>query len=291
VDRGVFLLPEEMSLAAGVMIEPLACVIRGQRLAALQPGQSVLVLGSGISGILHIMLARALGAGRILATDVHDYRCEAALRFGAEAVADAREDLPDWVRRQNDGCLADTVIVCAGAPSAFEQALHCVDGAATFTALPPPSRITCFHLPLNEFWRMRSDPALLRNSPLDARGLDLIRLGRVPVGEIITTAPAPGHPEGFHLVAGAARPEGRIEPIAEGIHAPEPPPRRALTEDNRMFLKYVNILSGKRACVAGSPPEGIRRTVGNGTARRPDFPLEKVLDALGRQAVHHSNPL
>lgn len=204
VDRGVFLLPEEMSLAAGVMIEPLACVIRGQRLAGLQPGQSVLVLGSGISGILHIMLARALGAGRILATDVHSYRCEAALRFGAEAVADAREDLPDWVRRQNDGCLAEAVIVCTGVPSAFEQAIRCVDRGGVVLCFATAEPDYLLPVPLNEFWRneIRILPSY-GNSPLDARvAIDLIRLGRVPVEEMIThKLPLGEIQEGFRLVA------------------------------------------------------------------------------------------
>jgi L-iditol 2-dehydrogenase len=204
VDRGVFRLPDGMSFPAAALIEPLACVIRGQRLAGLQPGQSVLVLGSGISGILHIMLARALGAGRILATDVHEYRRTAALRFGAEDVADAREDIPAWVRRVNDGCPADTVIVCAGAPSAFEQALRCVDrggGVLCFATTEPDYLLP---VPLNEFWRneIRILPSY-GNSPLDARvAIDLIRMGRVPVEDMIThRLPLEEIQEGFRLVA------------------------------------------------------------------------------------------
>ena len=81
VDRGVFILPDEISFDEGTFIEPLACVIRGQRFARLQPGQSVLVMGSGISGLLHIALARAIGAGRIIATDINEYRLEAAKKF------------------------------------------------------------------------------------------------------------------------------------------------------------------------------------------------------------------
>ena len=94
VDRGVFVLPDEMSFDEGTFIEPLACVVRGQRMARLQPGQSVLVLGSGISGLLHIALARALGAGRIIATDINEYRLECREKFGADVVIGAREDVP-----------------------------------------------------------------------------------------------------------------------------------------------------------------------------------------------------
>lgn len=85
VDRGVFLLPKEVSFEDGTFIEPLACVVRGQRVARLQPGQSVLILGSGVSGLLHLLLARALGAGRVITTDVNEYRLKAAQKFGADA--------------------------------------------------------------------------------------------------------------------------------------------------------------------------------------------------------------
>ena len=78
VDRGVFILPEEVSFEDGVFIEPLACVLRGQRLAKFRPGQSVFVIGSGISGLLHVALARASGAGRIIASDINEYRLKAA---------------------------------------------------------------------------------------------------------------------------------------------------------------------------------------------------------------------
>jgi len=67
VDRGTFLLPDKVSYEDGTFAEPLACVLRGQRIAKLKPGHSVLVIGSGISGLLHIKLARALGAGKIIA--------------------------------------------------------------------------------------------------------------------------------------------------------------------------------------------------------------------------------
>jgi len=57
VDRGVFLLPKEVSYEEGAFVEPLACVVRGQRTARLKPGQSVLILGSSISGLLHLLMA------------------------------------------------------------------------------------------------------------------------------------------------------------------------------------------------------------------------------------------
>ena len=51
---GVFPLPDEVSYEEATFTEPLACVLRGQRMAGMQSGCSVLVIGSGIAGLLHV---------------------------------------------------------------------------------------------------------------------------------------------------------------------------------------------------------------------------------------------
>ncbi len=188
VDRGLFVLPDAVSLVEGVFIEPLACVIRGQRVAQLKPGQSVLILGSGISGLLHLLLARALGAGRIITTDISEYRMEAARRFGADAVIPATEDVPDQVRQINDGRLADLVIVCTGALSAFNQALQSVDRGGTILCFATTTPDIELSVPINEFWRneIKLMPSYA-NSPHDAAvAIELISAERVPVREMIT---------------------------------------------------------------------------------------------------------
>ena len=188
VDRGVFLLPDEVSYEEGAFIEPLACVVRGQRVARLQPGQTVLVLGSGISGLLHVALARALGGGRIVATDINEYRLTAAQRFGAEVVIRAEEDVPARLRQANEGRLADLVIVCTEAFPAFLQALQSVDRGGTVLFFAPTEPGVDLPVPVNDFWRngITLMPSY-GNSPLDAVvAIELIRAHRVPVHEMIT---------------------------------------------------------------------------------------------------------
>jgi len=188
VDRGTFLLPKEVSYEDGTFIEPLACVLRGQRLAHLKPGQSVLVLGSGISGLLHIKLARALGAGRVYATDINEYRLQAARRFGADAAINAEEDIPSRLKEVNENRLADLVIVCTGAPKAFTQALQSVDrgGAVEFFAPAEPG----INIPISIYGLWSNDITLMTSyaaSPADlAMSLELIRARRVEVHEMIT---------------------------------------------------------------------------------------------------------
>jgi len=188
VDRGTFVLPDEISLEEGVFIEPLACVLRGQRVAQLRPGQNVLILGSGISGLLHVVLARAQGAGRIITTDINEYRLEKAKEFGADAVIDAREDVPARVRELNGGLGADLVIVCTGALSAFKQGLNSVERAGTMLCFAPTVPGVELPIPVNDFWR-NSITVLpsYANSPYDAEvAIELIRAGRVAVKDMIT---------------------------------------------------------------------------------------------------------
>lgn len=188
VDRGVYLLPENMSFEEGTFIEPLGCVLRGQRLANIKPGQSILVIGSGISGLLNINLARALGAGRIIATDINKYRLDSALRFGADAVIHASENVSKRVRELNEKRLADCVIICTGAMPAINQALQSVDrgGTILFFAVPEPG--INVSIPITDFWRneikiMTSYGA----GPADlAIALELLKNKRVNVKDMIT---------------------------------------------------------------------------------------------------------
>jgi L-iditol 2-dehydrogenase len=207
VDRGVFILPEEMSFDQGTFIEPLACVVRGQRVARLQAGQCVAVLGSGMSGLLHIALAKALGAGRIIATDINEHRLDAAKKFGADSVVHASDDVPSRIKQLNGDRSADLVIVCAGALSVFEQALMSVDRGGTVLCFAPTEPGINLSVPINDFWR--NGITLLPSyggSPADiAIAIDLIRARRVPVEGMIThRLPLEQAGLGFKLVAGAA---------------------------------------------------------------------------------------
>lgn len=189
VDRGVFSLPDEVSFEDATFVEPLACVLRGQRRANLQPGQTVLVIGSGISGLLHIKLARALGAGHIVATDINRYRLEAAEWFGADIAINAGEYAPDGLREVNNGLLADLVIVCTGAVPAVNQALSSVERGGTVLFFAPTAPGVTIPISINNlFWRR--DITLTTSyagSPADyAAALRLIRARSVLVHEMIT---------------------------------------------------------------------------------------------------------
>jgi L-iditol 2-dehydrogenase len=188
VEFGTFLLPDEISFEEGTLIEPLGCVIRGQRRANVKQGHTVLVLGSGTSGILHIQLAHVIGAEKIIATDINEYRMKAAKKFGADEVINAKEDVPTRVREVNEGRLADRVIVCTGAVSAIEQALKCVDGGGTILFFAPTEPGIDIHLPFNEFWMNQTElTTTYAAAPKDIEeAIELIRSGKVNAKDMIT---------------------------------------------------------------------------------------------------------
>jgi L-iditol 2-dehydrogenase len=207
VDRGVYLLPEGMTFEEATFIEPLACVYRGQRIAGMGIGKSVLVIGSGISGILHIQLARTLGASLVVSSDISSFRLEAAKRLGADETLIADDYVPDLFRKINRGRPADIVVLTAGSEKAIGQAFHSVDRGGTVLFFAPAGKGVSVPLPVNDlFWRneitLTSSYAANYREHLIA--MELIRQGRVNVRDMIThRLPLSETPRGFQLVEAA----------------------------------------------------------------------------------------
>jgi L-iditol 2-dehydrogenase len=198
VERGTLLLPPHMSFEEGTFVEPLACAIRGQRLSGLVAGDRVAVLGSGISGLLHVQLARLAGADPILATDVSDYRLDHARRLGADDARRADEPLGE----RN----ADRVLVCTSARAAMESALRLVDDGGAVLIFAPLQPGESLALPVAELWKR--GVSLVHSYGAAPRelgaALELIAAGRIEVASMVThRLPLAQAQEGFRLVAAA----------------------------------------------------------------------------------------
>lgn len=194
VDAGVYVLPEAVSYEEGTMIEPLACVIRGQRAIDVKKGQIVLILGSGVSGLLNIQLAKLRGA-KVIATDINTYRLNKAKEAGADEIIDAR---------QSFNIKADRIIICTGALEAVEQAFRSIDksGVIIFFAIPGKDII----IPTVDFWRNEIKiTASYGAAPIDLEeSLELIKNGKINVKDMIThRLPLEEIQEGFKIVSDA----------------------------------------------------------------------------------------
>ena len=177
------------------MLEPFACVIRGQRIINIKPSHTVLILGSGLSGLLNIKLAKLIGA-KVIATDIDPYRLKKAKEYGADEVIDAS--------KQELNLKADRIIICTGAKAPVNQAFNCIDkkGIILFFAIPQEN----IELPIVDFWRNElTVTSSYGAAPIDLQGsLALIRQGRIDVKSMIThKLPLDKIQEGFKKVADA----------------------------------------------------------------------------------------
>lgn len=206
VEKGTFTLPPEMSYEEGVFIEPLACVVRGLRIANFAEGKTALVIGSGISGLLHIKLLRALGANTIIATDINEYRLKKAKECGADAVLHAGDDVPQEVRKLTHGAMVNLAITCTGAPAAVSQAIAAVGRGGTILFFAPTAPDVNIPFPLFELWnRGITMVSTYAGAPGDIReAIDIIAGGKVHVTDMIThRLPLEEAAQGFKLVAKA----------------------------------------------------------------------------------------
>ena len=176
VEEGTYLLPENVSYEEGTMIEPLACVVRAQRIIDVREGQTVLAMGSGVSGLLNIQIAK-LKKAKVIATDINEYRLKKAAEFGADEVHNANENLD---------IKADRIIMCTGAMPAFEAAFRYIDRKGIIMLFAIPNKN--ISVPVEDFWRSElSVVSSYGAAPVDLEeALDLIKDGKINVKDMIT---------------------------------------------------------------------------------------------------------
>lgn len=206
VDRGVYLLPDEISFEEATFVEPLACVYRGQRICGTKTGLSILVLGSGPAGLLHIQLARVLGASLVVASDLNDGRLGAARRLGAHDTVHAADDVSRFFIDRNKGRRADVVILTTGAERAIAQAFRAVDRGGTILFFAP-SGGGSVPMPFNDlFWRneITLTSSYAANYYEHITAMELLRQRKVNVSDMIThRLPLAETGKGFQLVESA----------------------------------------------------------------------------------------
>ncbi|MDD1745897.1 MAG: alcohol dehydrogenase catalytic domain-containing protein [Candidatus Methanoperedens sp.] len=176
VENGTYVLPDDVSYEEGTMIEPLACVVRAQRIIGLSEGQTVLVMGSGVSGLLNIKIAK-LKKAHVIATDIIEYRLNMAKECGADEVFNANVEL---------NVKADRIIMCTGAMPAFDAAFRYIDRKGIIMLFAIPNKN--ISIPVEDFWR--NELGIVSSygaAPVDLEeALGLISDGRIDVSDMIT---------------------------------------------------------------------------------------------------------
>jgi L-iditol 2-dehydrogenase len=197
----MYLLPDNITYDQSTFIEPLACVVRAQQLAGVRRNQTIMVMGSGMSGLLHVKLAKTKHC-RVIATDINQKKLEFADKMGADVSMDAAENVPQRLVAENIG-MADVVILCTSATAAVDQAWQCVDkgGVIVFFAVPHPD--VKVSIPINHFWTRETKiiTSYYCGPPDIDAAINLIETGKIKVDDMITRRlPLQDIGEGFRMV-------------------------------------------------------------------------------------------
>ena len=203
---GVNRIPGGLSFAEASVAEPLSCVINGQEQAGVGEGQTVVVVGAGPIGCLHVRLARARGAARVFLVELSRRRLALAAGLVApdEAIAAEASGTVEAVRKLTGGRGADVIIVAAASGRAQEDALQMAArrGTVSFFGGLPKDRptITCDANIVH--YREVGIVGANGSSPGHNRqALELIASGAVPVADLIThRLPLERAIEGIHMV-------------------------------------------------------------------------------------------
>lgn len=119
--RSIYRVPDAMSLELAACVDPLSIALYTVKRSRMQPGEDILILGTGPQGLMAILIAKALGAGRILAVGSGE-RLNKAAALGAVPINYKDGDVVQSVKELTKGFGAPAVLECAGTSDSIQQA-------------------------------------------------------------------------------------------------------------------------------------------------------------------------
>ncbi len=208
----VLALPPSVPDWAATLVEPLACVVRGQRWAGVGPGSRVAVVGAGAMGLLEISAALAAGAAAVVAVEPRADRRGPAEAAGAAALPAPD---PDALRDALGDALADQVFVCTSDREGISSALHLAEpgGVVQLFAPTPPGELVGLDLG-SIFFREVTIQSTYSAGPFDTRdALALLVSGAVDADAVIShRLPLEEVEEAFRLARSGEATKVVVEP-------------------------------------------------------------------------------
>ncbi len=185
VKENAFVKPPHLGFGEAAFLEPLACVVHGMEAARAESGDTVVILGVGPIGLLHLLLAKQRGA-RVVITGLEEERLTTARRLGAD-LAVPPSALSEAVDGLTDGIGADCVCECTGQPSVWEESVHYVRKGGTvilFGGCKTGTTVTY------DTHRLHYDELTLKGvfhfTPRDVRQARRLLMGQLQVTGLIT---------------------------------------------------------------------------------------------------------
>ncbi len=181
-------LPDTMSYEDGTLIEPAACVVKSFKRSGIQEGDTVLVIGLGVMGMMHILLAPHYGADKIIGADMNAFRLEKARASGASVIDNRYESLRDSIMSLTNGRGADIVIAGPNSVDAINSGLQCVTPGGTLVLFTPvkPGEMLALEPNYVYFKDIRLVPSYSCGPDDTKEALGLIEQGLVRAEDLVT---------------------------------------------------------------------------------------------------------
>jgi L-iditol 2-dehydrogenase len=135
-ERIVYALPASMSFPEAAMLEAVSVALHAVRMSEIQGGETALVIGAGMIGLLTLQAARAAGCARVLIADIDETRLALALSLGADAALSARSaELKREIDRITAGSGVDLALEAVGIDETVNAAIDNVRRGGTVTLI------------------------------------------------------------------------------------------------------------------------------------------------------------
>jgi len=185
---GVVRLSPDTSFEEGSMIEPTACCVRALDKAEVKPGDNVLVVGLGPTGLTQIQLLRKRGAAVIIGADILSHRLEMARKLGAnEAINSSSMSVPEFISKSTRVGV-DVAIVSTGNPKAIQPALASVRKGGKLLLFGAPAQGATINLDVGALFS-RQISIVTSYSCVESdihRALDFLAKGEIDLRSMIT---------------------------------------------------------------------------------------------------------
>lgn len=135
-ERIVFSVPDSLSFDEAAMVEPVSVAVHAVNITPVRLGDTALVVGAGMIGLLTVQALRAAGCGKIISSDIADDRLAAAKAMGADVTLNAASaNVVETVREITDGLGADLTVEAVGADATVETAIEAVRKGGSVTLI------------------------------------------------------------------------------------------------------------------------------------------------------------
>ena len=149
---GVIKIPDDMSFEEAAMIEPLACCIRAWNKVTYKNNDSAAILGIGPTGIMHAMLAKLYGFGKIFCLDLNEFRLDFAKKFEVITINSGNANALEQIKSETTNQGVDVAIVATSSLNALKDAISLVRKGGTIVMFGVPSKGANIELDMSEVY-------------------------------------------------------------------------------------------------------------------------------------------